>query len=283
MECIGTAERATGECRISTQGKGLPRSIELLLWCTPLEVSGHLFSILAAVDISDKKRRLALERMFFHDLLNGLQASMGYVELMSHSSPSKWPERFPSLYRSLTRLAQEITSHHALLKAENEELSLKPATINSSDFLQEILELYFTLPSGKTQNVILAADTARAEFFSDPVLLGRVLRNMITNALEALQPDEHATVGSRLMKDHIEFWVHNPNSMPYDVQLQVFQRSFSTKGPGRGLGTYSMRLLSERYMEGSVKFVSNPDTGTVFAACYPLKPCFATHSRMNQG
>ncbi|MBK8046925.1 MAG: hypothetical protein IPK16_07250 [Anaerolineales bacterium] len=54
-----------------------------------------------------------------------------------------------------------------------------------------------------------------------------------------------------------------------DIQLQVFQRSFSTKGNGRGLGTYSMKLLTERYLQGEVGFVSTPESGTTFFARFP--------------
>ncbi len=50
----------------------------------------------------------------------------------------------------------------------------------------------------------------------------------------------------------IEFWVHNHAVMPESVQRQVFQRSFTTKGRGRGLGTYSVKLLTERYLEGGL-------------------------------
>lgn len=68
------------------------------------------------------------------------------------------------------------------------------------------------------------------------------------------------------------FWVHNPTVMPRKVQLQVFQRSFSTKGKGRGLGTYSVKFLSERYLQGQVFFASTPETGTTFTVHYPLHP-----------
>jgi sensor histidine kinase regulating citrate/malate metabolism len=57
--------------------------------------------------------------------------------------------------------------------------------------------------------------------------------------------------------------------MPRAVQLQIFQRSFSTKGNGRGLGTYSMKLLSERYLNGRVTFKSSSRDGTVFIGLYP--------------
>jgi signal transduction histidine kinase len=64
--------------------------------------------------------------------------------------------------------------------------------------------------------------------------------------------------------------VHNPGFMTRDVQLQVFQRSFSTKGAGRGLGTYSIKLLTERYLKGTVSFTTDPEAGTTFRVRYPL-------------
>jgi sensor histidine kinase regulating citrate/malate metabolism len=58
--------------------------------------------------------------------------------------------------------------------------------------------------------------------------------------------------------------------MPRNVQLQVFQRSFSTKGADRGLGTYSIKLLTERYLNGKVWFTTSPEGGTTFTCQYPL-------------
>jgi sensor histidine kinase regulating citrate/malate metabolism len=57
--------------------------------------------------------------------------------------------------------------------------------------------------------------------------------------------------------------------MPKEVQLQLFQRSFSTKGRGRGIGTYSIKLLTEKYLRGKVDFISNEGTGTTFNLYFP--------------
>ncbi len=62
--------------------------------------------------------------------------------------------------------------------------------------------------------------------------------------------------------------------MPREVQLQIFQRSFSTKGLGRGLGTYSVRLLTERYLKGSVSFTSSAEFGTTFRVRCPATAVF---------
>jgi sensor histidine kinase regulating citrate/malate metabolism len=92
---------------------------------------------------------------------------------------------------------------------------------------------------------------------------------MLKNAIEATSLGGTITVGVVDSGDEIEFWMNNPGEMPRQVQLQVFQRSFSTKGRGRGLGTYSMRLLTERYLGGRVTFSSSAIEGVTFRAVYP--------------
>jgi hypothetical protein len=58
--------------------------------------------------------------------------------------------------------------------------------------------------------------------------------------------------------------------MPEVVRRQVFRRSFSTKSPvGRGIGTYSAKLITERYLGGSLTFTSSEEQGTTFAVTLP--------------
>jgi len=92
---------------------------------------------------------------------------------------------------------------------------------------------------------------------------------MLKNALEATPAKENVTLGAWRDADQVEFWVDNPTFMPRDVQLQVFKRSFSTKGSGRGIGTYSMRLLASRYLGGTVDFSSSEAQGTTFRLRLP--------------
>jgi sensor histidine kinase regulating citrate/malate metabolism len=49
----------------------------------------------------------------------------------------------------------------------------------------------------------------------------------------------------------------------------MYTRSFSTKGSGHGLGTYSIKLITEKYLQGRVSFVSNREEGTRFTVQYP--------------
>ena len=101
--------------------------------------------------------------------------------------------------------------------------------------------------------------------------LRRVIGNLIKNALEASEKGQTVTLGCTAVDTGVEFWVNNAGSMPRPVQLQMFQRSFSTKGAGRGLGTYSVKLLTGKYLKGKVSFTTSPDAGTTFRVSYPVQ------------
>jgi signal transduction histidine kinase len=137
--------------------------------------------------------------------------------------------------------------------------------------IREVAEASRGSELAQHRTVQVAADSHDVTIESDSSILRRVLRNMLINALEASHPDETIEVGCRDHGDEVEFWVHNPGVMPEPVRLQVFQRSFSTKGVGRGLGTYSIKLLSERYLKGAVTFRSTKSEGTTFFARYPKR------------
>ncbi len=65
--------------------------------------------------------------------------------------------------------------------------------------------------------------------------------------------------------------IRNPAVIPDEVKYQIFNRSFSTKGAGRGIGTYSVKLLTEHYLEGEVGFSTEPGSGTAFHVLLPTE------------
>lgn len=255
------------ECRIALANG---EALDLQVWATPLSLEGEIFSIFAIKDISHEKRRQALERIFFHDLLNVAGGLRGFTELLKEATPAELETITGSLSRLSERLVDEIKAQRELSAAENNELAVHPAPLNSQVLLQEIMALYQYHEAARARHLQLDPHSPAVLFTSDPTLLRRVIGNMVKNALEATTPAETVTLGCEQREETIEFWVHNPGVMPRRVQLQVFQRSFSTKGPGHGLGTYSMKLLSERYLKGKVSFTSSAQHGTIFRASYPL-------------
>lgn len=149
---------------------------------------------------------------------------------------------------------------------------MKPRPLHSLDALQLVISALRPSSLARGRTLRLAAEAMAFEFVSDPVLLRRVLINLAKNALEATRQGDIVTFSAVRDRQGVMFSVHNPSVMPDDVQHQVFQRSFSTKGAGRGLGTYSIKLLTTAYLGGKVAFVSTAESGTTFTIRLPIEP-----------
>ncbi|OPY62555.1 MAG: Virulence sensor protein BvgS precursor [Syntrophorhabdaceae bacterium PtaU1.Bin034] len=256
------------ECRILSRDKGAV--MDFRVWAAPVEIEGQSYCVFTINDISHEKRRRVLERVFFHDILNTAGAIRGFSELLQlkrTEDVEKVKERIHTLSK---RLIEEIDGHKQLTAAESGELSVNPAQTVSTGILQDAVLQYGEHGDAKGRLILIDPQSEAVRFTTDPTLLRRVIGNLLKNALEASQEGEVVTLGCRRTADGVEFRVHNPACMPREAQLQVFHRSFSTKGPGRGLGTYSVRLLTRRYLNGEVTFTSFPESGTTFIAKYPL-------------
>jgi len=256
------------ECRIIRKDTG--DSLDLRVWTSHLRIEDQEFTIFCIVDISNEKRREALERIFFHDVLNVAGGIQGLTSMFSEVGPAQREEFMQDIYRLSRTLVEEIRAQRDLIAAENDELPVNPASLNTLDILKEVQKAYRHHEVSRDREILIDPATANVEFVSDRSILLRVIGNMLKNALEATKRKQSVTIGCSVVDGTIQFHVHNPEAIPREVQLQIFQRSYSTKGVGRGLGTYSVKLLSERYLKGRVDFSSSLSDGTVFRAKYPM-------------
>jgi len=247
-------------------------AIDMSVYTFNTKYNGCDFITTVLTDISQEKRKNMLERIFFHDVMNTLGALRGFTELFPLiSSPEKRDEILKTIYGLTNRVIDEVNAQRDLLKAENRELSPTAVPVNSVELLRDVRNTYEKHDVAQYKTIVVDADADEVELSSDRTLLARVIGNMTKNALEASVKGDTITLSSKKIGREVEFSVHNPGYIPREVQLQIFKRSFSTKGAARGLGTYSMRLLSERYLKGTVSFTSTEEEGTTFTARYPLK------------
>ncbi len=255
------------ECRVSLADGG---ALDLEVRVTPLGLEGEALTVLAIRDIGDTKRRRSLQRVFFHDLLNAAGGVRGLANLARQAQDREREELLELIHQGTGVLVEEVHAQRDLLAAEHRELPVHPEPLDPVQVLERVVGLYreHLVARGK----ILAVDPAseKAPLTSDPRLLRRVLGNLVKNALEACQTGETVTLGCRAEEGQLAFTVHNPGEIPAEVQRQLFQRSFSTKDSDRGLGTYGARLLTERYLGGTVECESSAPEGTTFTARYPL-------------
>lgn len=255
------------DCRITTAEP--PRFLDMRVRASPFSIDGETFVVATLLDISHEKRRQALERIFFHDVLNTAGGLRGYVELYARVGADQRAHFADRLLSLTNRLIDEIQTQRELAAAENGELVVRPVELDAAQLCEEVAAQYRGHPVAEDKHIEVRAPQGPVTLVSDPSLLSRVLGNMLKNALEASAREETVQLGCAMAQGRVVFTVHNAAVMPREVQTQVFQRSFSTRGPGRGLGTYSMRLLSERYLEAQVWFESQQGSGTAFSVSCP--------------
>jgi len=274
LESQQTRSQATRECRLTLDTAIDGGARDLRVTATALEVQGELFTVCTIEDVSQQKRLSVLSRVFFHDVLNTAGGMQGYVRLLEedHSEDSKELEDLRLLGDVADQLVNEIESQRDLILAESGDLGVDPQPVHPVELLQDLRTLYANHEIAKGREIQLE-DIEDGHLVTDTRLLTRVLGNMLKNALEATEVGGTVSMDCRFEREEVVFSVHNPSVMPEEVRRQVFQRSFSTKArAGRGIGTYSMRLLGEHYLGGKVEFASEESEGTTFTVTLPRQP-----------
>jgi K+-sensing histidine kinase KdpD len=270
MESMSTGKQVAGECRITSGNGSFTRAWDFRCIATPFPINNRVYTVVSLIDISDEKRRRAMERIFFHDLINTATGLDGFIDYIRETNQQEDTKAHLDIVRRLSKsLIDEILAQRQLCNAENDELFVRKEDVYTLDFMSDVVNymVYHILARNKT--ITIDEESDNVHFLSDRALLRRVLINMLKNALEACKKSEEVKIGCRVENGRIIFWVHNQCYIEPDVQKQIFQRSFSTKGDDRGLGTYSMRLLTEKYLGGKVSFKSSHESGTAFMIDLP--------------
>ncbi|UCD50829.1 MAG: hypothetical protein JSW27_25305, partial [Phycisphaerales bacterium] len=161
------------ECRIARGGEKDP--LELRVWATPVEIDGEVFTIFAALDISDEKRRQALERIFLHDIHNVACGIRWCIEFLQKAKPEELDSYFDDINRLCRELNDEIESQRLLLRAESGELVPTAGRIGTLALLQDAVDLYNRHPVSQDRQLRVDAKAKDLVMVSDRVLLLRVL------------------------------------------------------------------------------------------------------------
>ncbi len=265
-----TGQTESSDCRVRQTSAAGSRSLDLRVQASPLPVGPATFTVLSVLDISADKQRERMERVFFHDLMNTAGAVQGLAEALPSLPPGPDADLLPALREAANQLVEEIRCHRELAQAERGVLGVRLESLEAQALLREATSLLGSNSAMLHGRRLRRDDPPRGlTLRTDRNLARRVLVNMLKNALEATPRGGEVGCGCLLAERRVDFWVHNPTAMQPDVRSQVFQRSFSTKGGGRGIGTYAMKLLMTQYLNGDVRFRSEPEHGTTFFASFP--------------
>ncbi len=254
------------ECSIIA-GDG--RHLNFRIWLKPYDLNGTKLVIMLMKDIADEKYRDALERIFFNDITNTASGIYSLLAILE-SSPNLFKEMSPRLMNLAQGLLDDIDSQRDLRLVELGEIQPERVKIDPLELVQELCDYFSHLDEAKGKHIAINPESQPRIFYSDRRLLRRVLSNMLKNALEAAKAGDTVEFSVGEANGQVRFAVHNPQVIPPEVEERLFERYYSTKGKGRGWGTYGMKLLTESCLGGKISFASSPEGGTTFCADYPF-------------
>jgi signal transduction histidine kinase len=245
--------------------------LDLQVRVAPFTCNDESFLIFSLLAGDQGKRREVLAYTLFHDITNTLSIIRSSVELLPAEDDAATIEKLQRMALLAIRwLSHDVDMLQVLLSAENGELQPQYKAVEVRAFLQELADMYSTHKVAFGKSIQITPATEMVTIQSDPHLLARIVGNLLKNALEASQPGETVTLHSTRDQDTLQIQVANPSVIPTRIHTRIFHRAFSTKGPGRGFGAYSAKLLTEQYLHGTLNFQSGEGTGTVFTVCFPL-------------
>ena len=270
VECLRTGEQVQNECRISAIAEGEHVSYDFMVTATPFPFNGHPYIVFTVKDISDQKRRKVLEKTFFHDVLNTAGGLDGVLHVMKETEDQELLKELRGFAAKASNdLIEGITTQRALMEAESGELLVRNTNFEVNELMNDVAKTmrHHQISGGKT--IVVVPYHGYPNMYSDAHLIKRILTNLVKNALEASFNSDTITLSATESGQNIEFSIHNPGLIPEAVSRQIFQRSFSTKGVDRGLGLYSVKLLSTRYLKGNASFTTDEANGTTFEVNIP--------------
>lgn len=235
----------------------------------PVSFNGYRFLLLFIQDITMLNTIASLEKTFFHDINNLLGGLVGTLELLVNQDPEN--ERIGNLFAMSLRITKEIAIQKSIMDNKDDFYQQSYVNVPIAQVFKELQSIFSGHPVARNKNLELSELLANIIVTTDFTLLCRVLINMLKNAFEATPEGGIVKVWVDKKDSVILFNVWNQCFIPPNIQKRVFQRHFSTKDDfGRGVGTYSMKLLGERMLKGVVDFTSMEDSGTVFRIAIPI-------------
>ncbi len=210
--------------------------------------------------------------MVGHDIRNPLQAMVSDAYLLREElvgiAKSKTKERIAESIESMERNITYINKIVADLQDYARPLAPEFFNVNLHELVTSVLA-----PIPPPENITTKIQVnPRLGLKSDPLLLRRILTNLITNATQAMSKGGTLTIHAK--KNNAETIIAIEDTgvgIPEEVKPKLFAPMMTTKAKGQGLGLAVVKRLVEA-LNGSVSFESQVGKGTKFFITLPNMP-----------
>jgi two-component system OmpR family sensor kinase len=213
-----------------------------------------------------------------HELRTPLAALRGEIELLSRR-PQETPARqddFASQLEEIDRLTRLIDHILTLARAESGQIRLTHVPVNLTDLAATLVDQLEPIASAKAIELRSEASAEAVVVDGDTGWLGRLLLNLVDNALKFTNPNGHVVVRVSREGDEARIDVRDTGVglSPADTQ-QVFERFFradparSSSTEGAGLGLSLVQWIAAQH-RGTVAVQSRAGKGSTFTVRLPI-------------
>jgi hypothetical protein len=264
MTALSTEQPQEGACSVTVERDNKEVDLYFQVRCCPIRIRDKKYILMFLHDISIQQQRANLESTFFHDINNLMTGLLGKSDLFHHKGV--WDaDRFGEIQKLIQRTVQEFSMQQTLSSSMAHTYQPLYSTVAVNSILDDLQETFSAYQLCQTIKLVISKPDESTSFLTDPAIVGRILVNMVKNALEATEPGGEVKVFTELGGNSVTFSVWNRKHIPEEHALRIFKRNFTTKdGLGHGLGTYSMKFFGEKVLGGIVDFTTSEEEGTLF-------------------
>jgi NtrC-family two-component system sensor histidine kinase KinB len=220
-----------------------------------------------------------LTHTMVHDLRNPLTGISGALQMLEAPLRKTLSDdnldMLRIVERNTSRMLDMVNAILDISRLENGRMPLSPTIFAVGEAVEEAIDLERPLAERKNIHLVNAVAEHLPPVWADPVLIGRVLQNLVGNALK-FTPEE----GVVRVEAHVP--IHAPDKLfvsivdtgpgiPADIRTQIFQKFVTGQqdGHGSGLGLALCHMVLEAHEE-RIWVESAPGLGATFTFSLPL-------------
>lgn len=224
-----------------------------------------------------------------HELKNPMTSIKGYTELLAGGAVgaiNEMQSNFLNTIRSnVERMSVLVSDLNDNAKIEAGRLRLDFKAVNLRDVVEDVLRSTRRQIEDKKQTVELHLADPLPQVWADPVRVGQVLTNLVSNAHKYTPEGGHILIGAQEAENQwdpegarrvVHLWVKdNGIGISIEDQARIFQKFFRSddskarEAPGTGLGLNITKSLVEM-QGGRIWFESEFRRGTTFHFTVPV-------------
>jgi PAS domain S-box-containing protein len=214
-----------------------------------------------------------------HQLRTPLSAINTYASMLSSGYKGELndgqQEDMKIILSAVERMNELITALLDISKLEAGALHVKLKEANIMQLLKLTLDQLNQF--ARSKEIDLSLDVAEEDIVMqcDPLLLGEIYSNLISNAIKYTPQKGKVTISLKKKNQEVLFMVQDTGyGIPDSLQDQVFTKFFRASNiqkrdaTGTGLGLYMVKQIAE-VMDGRLWFNSREDKGSLFCFALP--------------